>query len=119
MRITKNGKELEKEKYSLETTKYKEIFRSLEDGLEIYCGSNCEIWCWDDCEIDCCGCNCRINCNYNCRIYCLENCKIECCENCKIAALKGTIIKYYYEEKILKYKFKERKTILCKDGEFV
>ena len=119
MKILKNGKELEKEKYSLETTKCKEIFRSLEGGLKIDCGGDCEIWCWNDCEIYCCGRNCRIWCENNCKIICWDNCKIKCCEGCKITTLKGTEIKYYYKDKILKYKFKKRKTILCKGGKFV
>ena len=128
MKITKNGKELAREKYSLREG-YKEIFRSLEDGLNIdcyddckidCCGDNCKIKCYDDCKIDCCGDNCRINCGGNCYIDCHgDNCEIDCWDSCKIRASKGTEIKYYYMGDHLTYKFKERKTILCKDGEFV
>ena len=119
MKVTKNRKKLEREKYSLETTKYVD-----ENGLifkrdNLYCGDNCEIWCCDDCRIFC-GDNCRIKCLNNCDIYCCEcNCRIECLNNCKIIAAKGTKIIYYCKDKILTYKFKERKIILCKDGEFV
>ena len=103
MKITKNGKELAEEKYSLETPKYKEIFESDEAGLYIKCEDDCEITCYRN----------------DCKIECWHNCKIECTENCKITSKKGTEINYYYNGKYLIYKFKESKTILCKDGELV
>ena len=118
MKVTKNGKELAREKYELEIPKYKEVFRSREDGLEIDCLDKCKIDCLNDCEIKC-GDDCKIICGSNCYIDCMGNCEIDCWDNCKIRASEGTEIIHYYDGKYLTYKFKERKTILCKNGEFV
>jgi len=95
----------------------KEIIELPEGEFRIVCSKNCEIVCWKNCEIECVD-DCEIECVDDCEIVCGKDCKIECGDNCKITAGKGTKVTGWFKGWCYHYEFKERKTILFKDGEF-
>lgn len=114
MKITKDGKELDKSQYTIKTIKYKEIIKCNEAGVKIYCGHDCKIDCRNDCEIYCWN-DCEIFCGHDCKIDCGYNCRIDCWKDCEITARKGTKVKYADKE----FVFDTKKTIRCENGKFV
>lgn len=109
MKIIKNNKPLEKEKYTLEINGFKEIFGSKEDGIKIECFNNCKIVCESNCKIDC---------DYDCKIICGSNCNIVCWNNCEIKSNEETKVKCWFEGNLYDYEFKKTETIKFKDGKF-